>query len=366
MADLAQLFSQSYAEARGKFAAAAAAAGLARQSREHPLRGRDGEQLAIDVVIDGSTAAENMLLVSSGCHGIEGYCGSAIQTMLLGDAALRRECSDHGVAIVYLHALNPYGFSWWRRTTHENIDLNRNFHDFNRPLPANPGYDELAAWLVPDQWPPSREVRAALASFIEQRGIAALQAAISSGQYKHPQGLFYGGTTPCWSNLQLREVLREQLAGCRRIGWIDVHTGLGPSGVGERISAARDDPATLARARRWWGAEVTSIVEGNSSSARLEGLMWQVIEQECPAAQYTGIALEFGTVPLMEVFEALRADQWLENHPQAPLQMASDIKQQMRCAFFIDTDEWKQAVLEQAVQVVRQAVTGLSEDAAAA
>ena len=28
-----------------------------------------------------------------------------------------------GAAVLYLHALNPYGFSWWRRTTHEIVVL---------------------------------------------------------------------------------------------------------------------------------------------------------------------------------------------------------------------------------------------------
>ena len=58
------------------------------------------------------------------------------------------------VAVLYIHALNPYGFSWWRRTTHENVDLNRNFRDFGAPLPRNEAYDEIADLLVPQAWPP--------------------------------------------------------------------------------------------------------------------------------------------------------------------------------------------------------------------
>ena len=34
------------------------------------------------------------------------------------------------LAVLYIHALNPHGFSFWRRVTQEGVDLNRNFHDF--------------------------------------------------------------------------------------------------------------------------------------------------------------------------------------------------------------------------------------------
>ena len=74
------VFSQSYAEARQQFLEAAAAAGLAVQSHVHPLTGRDGEALALDVVRDGPVDASRVLILSSGCHGVEGFCGSAVQT----------------------------------------------------------------------------------------------------------------------------------------------------------------------------------------------------------------------------------------------------------------------------------------------
>ena len=178
-------FSQSYAEARGKFLAAAEAAGLDVQSHMHPMLGRDGEPLAMDVVRDGPLDASKVLVISSACHGVEGYCGSGVQVALLGDAAWRRAAVEAGVAVVYIHALNPYGFSWWRRVTQENVDLNRNFHDFSQPLPVNKGYEELAAVLVPPTWPPSDEATAIVQRFITERGLPAFQAAISGGQHSH-------------------------------------------------------------------------------------------------------------------------------------------------------------------------------------
>jgi hypothetical protein len=361
--DIDACFAQTYAQARSKFLGAAESARLDVHSHPHPMLGRDGELLALDVARDGPPDAKRLLLISSGCHGVEGFCGSGIQVALLNDTAWRQQAHDAGVAVLYLHALNPHGFSWWRRTTHENVDLNRNFQDFHQPLPANPGYDELAHLLVPPTWPPRWRDHAGLLAFLLRRGARALQTAVSSGQYEHAQGLFYGGRSPTWSHLALRQVLREHGAHAERLAWIDLHTGLGPSGVGERIYAGRDDATAVARARAWWGPNITSIYDNSSSSARLTGMMWSAVYDECPQAEYTGIALEYGTVPLSRALRALRADQWLENHPEHLATRGAAIKRQVRDAFYTDTTAWKRRVVAQAVQAAHQAVDGLKRPA---
>jgi uncharacterized protein DUF2817 len=358
------VFSPSYAQARAKFLQAAKSAGLEVEAKPHPLKGADGEELAMDVARDGHPNADSLLIVTSACHGVEGFCGSGVQVSALQDSAWRQHARERGVAVLYVHALNPYGFSHIRRATHENVDLNRNFQDFSKPLPVNEAYREIQSVLLPEEWPPSPENTAAIAQYVATRGAAAYQAALSRGQHDFPGGIFFGGTEPTWSNLALREVLRSHGRRAARIGWIDVHTGLGPSGVAERIYAGRDDPPAVARARQWWGGKgatpVTSIYDGSSSSAFLTGLMCNAVYEECPQAQYTGIAMEYGTLPMMDTLQALRAEGWLHLHPQAPRALAVQIKRQMKDTFFVDTDEWKQQVLRQAREVLFQAADGLA------
>jgi hypothetical protein len=360
--DAERFFAQTYAEARTGFLDAAAAAGLHVHSHVHPLRGRDGETLALDVARSGPADAPRLLLVSSACHGVEGFCGNGVQRALLADPAFHAEAAAAGTAVLYLHALNPWGFSWWRRTTQENVDLNRNWQDFSRPdaLPANMAYDEIAHLLVPASWPPPEHAAAALQAWVAAHGQQAFQAAVSGGQYTHPQGLFYGGRNPTWSHQTLRQVLREHATRCRSLGWIDLHTGLGPSGHGERIFAGSRDPEGLALARAWWGPEVTSVDDGSSSSAPLTGLMWTVAAQEAPQARRAGIALEYGTLPVMEVLTALRADQWLENHPEAPQPLRQAIKHQLRDAFYTDTPDWKARIVAQGLDAAREGLRGLA------
>jgi hypothetical protein len=364
--DLNTAFSKRYAEARVRFLEAVASAGMALRSHAHPLKGRDGEDLAMDVALDGPSDAACLLIVSSACHGVEGFCGSGVQVYAARDAEWRAKCRAAGVAVLYVHGLNPYGFSFLRRTTHENVDLNRNFQDFSQPLSHNTAYAELHPLLLPAEWPPTLENRAAIAAYMTEHGVARFQSAVSQGQYAFADGMFFGGTAPTWSNHTLREVLQTYGRSARRIAWIDVHTGLGPSGVGERIFACRDEPQALARARAWWGSggatPITSFYDGTSNSARLTGLMWGAIHDECPQAEYTGIAMEYGTLPILEMIEALRAVHWLQLNPQAPPAQRDAIDRQTQDAFYVDTDVWRAQVIVQARQALFQAVDGLTGD----
>jgi hypothetical protein len=192
MMNIVDAFSASYAQARVKFLEAAAIATLPIRSHPHPLAGRDGEALAMDVVLAGSPDADKLLIVTSACHGVEGYCGSGVQVFALHDAEWREKARAAGVAVLYVHALNPFGFSHVRRVTHENVDLNRNFQDFSKPLPVNEAYRALQPLLLPEHWPPDAENAATVAHFIETHGMAAFQAAITRGQHEFPDGLFFG------------------------------------------------------------------------------------------------------------------------------------------------------------------------------
>jgi len=354
-------FAATYDEARDSFHAAARARGLAVTRHVHPnARGAAGEELSIDVAVLGPDDAERVLVLTSGTHGAEGFCGSGCQVGFLRDDAFLASASAVPVRVVFVHALNPYGFSHLRRTNEDNVDLNRNFRDFANPPPSNRAYAEVHGFMVPATWPPSADDEARLAAYVQARGERTLQQAVSSGQCEFPDGLFYGGVRPAWSNGVLRGVLREHARGAAALGWIDFHTGLGPRGHGEKILAARADPADVARAKAWWGADVTSFHDGSSTSAALTGVNYNAAYDECPQAAYAGIALEYGTQPFAEVLGALRADQWLENHPEAPAAQRTAIKRALRDAFYTDADDWKATVYAQALAGARAAFAGLS------
>jgi hypothetical protein len=342
-------FCGSYARARERFLEAAAARGARLEHHVHPLRGIDGEALAADVAVLGPDDAEEVLLLHSGTHGVEGYCGSGIQHALLSQRQPLAQALDEGLRVVLLHAINPWGFSWSRRVTEDNVDLNRNFRDFREAGGPDPDYDEVHPLLLPAQWPWSDENRDAIAAFVRERGPAHWQYAITHGQRSRPDGLFYAGNAPTWSNRTMREVLRTHVSGAARLFWIDVHTGLGPSGVGEMIYGGRDVEADLERTRACWGEAVTSVFEGSSTSARVGGSIGNAAYDECPGTAFAGIGLEFGTWPIEQMLEALRFEQWVQRYAAADPQQVGEARRVMRETFFVDTDDWRDAVVVQGI-----------------
>jgi len=166
-----EYFSKTYAEARRKFLDAARAGGAVLESHVHPsARGAEGEELAVDVARFGDRDAENLFVVISGTHGNEGFCGSACQTGMIGEGVVAAR--PQTVAVLLIHAVNPYGFSHIRRVTEDNVDLNRNFQDFSRPLPENARYAEIHDALVPADWdgPARAPAEEALAAWRDANG----------------------------------------------------------------------------------------------------------------------------------------------------------------------------------------------------
>lgn len=344
-----------YSEARARFLDAAVAAGARLHAHPHPLTGPGGEVLATDVAVLGRPDAPARLMVVSGTHGVEGFAGSLCQRVLLD----RGMSLPDDLALVVVHAINPYGFAWVRRVNEDNVDLNRNCIDFGAGLPANPGYDELADAIVPDRWdePTQQATAERLLAFGSEHGFAALQAAISMGQYAHPTGVFYGGTQPVWSQRTLGAITRDHLLGAARVAILDLHTGLGPFGVGELI-ASHPDAAGKARLADWYN-EYTVPAEGTSVSADVTGDVLDAIEAWLPNTDVTGVAIEWGTVDIIAVSTALRADAWLHAHADPRGPEAEPIRAQLRAAFAPDDPEWAALVWDRFEGVHASAAAGV-------
>ncbi len=338
-----------YRHARSAFLGAAAALGADLWAYRHEeAAGPRDEELVTDVAVLGRAAAPKRLVIVSGTHGVEGIGGSHAQVAMMTSGLLDRRPSD--VAVVLVHALNPFGFAHLRRVDEGNVDVNRNFVDHAAPHPQNAAYDELHELLVPADWngPAHAAADARIGALVQERGRRAVQTAITSGQYHRSDGLFYGGTAPTWSNRTWRTILDRHVAGCEHGALVDLHTGLGPYGYGEPIYRGRPDERSLSRARDWYGDELKLTGDGSSVSTEIGGNVGIAFAQALGPADITAITLEFGTRNDLEVLTALRGDQWLASRGGADPAAAAGIKRAIRDAFYCDDDAWRASLRERA------------------
>ena len=351
-------FPPDYKTARANFLAACQAADLGTTARVHPgAKTRDGKSLFLDTTTIGPRDAKRALLTISATHGVEGYFGSGAQTGLLREGKL---VAPEGAKIVLLHALNPYGFAWDRRVNEDNADINRNFVDHRNP-PVNDAYAALVDWIAPKDMSRDsvKSANAKLKAYADEHGAFALQEAISKGQYAFADGMYFGGRKEAWSAAMLRDVFREELRDVKKLVVIDFHTGLGAHGHGEMISEDMPGSPGYVRAKNIWGGRVCSSEAGESVSAPLNGTIDKAVPGLLPRAEITFAALEAGTSPARDVFNALRRDNWLHcvaGHGHAD---AEAIRREIRAAFYPDTADWKLMVWKAAEEVVQQALKAL-------
>ncbi len=359
--DLEHYFSANYPQARGKFLQLCQDRGFAIQSYQNErAQAPDGSNLYMDLATLGRKDARRLLVLFSGTHGVEGYCGSGIQAALVGESVFA-DC-DPDLRVALVHAVNPYGFAHDRRVNEDNIDLNRNFLDFANEVPTDNGYGDIHAYLVPQAWEGELRTQAdaALKQYAKDNGPAALQHAASGGQYTHNDGVFYGGAAPSWSAQTVLALVKELAAGASRACFIDFHTGLGPYGYGEMIAAGTS--AQVARTFEFYaGYEVTDPDAGTSASAPIQGTMAHGVERVLPAVKTQFLALEYGTVSLQEVMTAVRADNWLYQAGTVDSVLGKKIKRQIRDAFYCDETKWKDMVYERALDVVQATMRNLEQ-----
>src|SRR5204863_362807 len=66
------------------------------------------------------------------------------------------------------------------------------------------------------------------------------------------------------------------------------------------------------------------------------------------------------TYPLEHTLQALRAEAWLRNHPDVPATQHESIKRAFRDSFYLDADDWKETVCEQAKAACLKALAALA------
>jgi hypothetical protein len=356
----ASSFSSDYVAARARFRAAALAAGWDTLAVPIPAVGPNGEQLTVDVARLGPERAERLVVVSSGLHGVEGFFGSAVQAALL-EERLPGWAPPPGLAVVLIHALNPYGFAAVRRVNENNVDLNRNFLlDGERYDGAPPGYGGLDPLLNPKTPPGGFEAFLLRASFnIARHGLPALKDAVAGGQYTFPQGLFFGGSGPQATVNVLRDHLPGWIGpGAHRVLHLDLHTGLGASGTYKLLVDHPAGSPGAERLRAAFGETVQPWAKGGVSYTIRGGLgTW--CKARLPRVEYDVLVAEFGTFGILRVIAALRAENRAHHWGRPDDRTTLAAKAELLEVFAPRDATWRRAVVTEGVALFDRAIAAL-------
>ena len=195
----------------------------------------ESDDLFIDnVYLPATETCTNLILLTTGVHGMEGYIGSVMLDVFFEEMYPTLDTSNTGVLIVA--NVNPYGMKYMRRYNENNVDLNRNFiEDWdNFDLSSNKEYPKVVDFLQPEGkmgnafWH-EVEFYVSLAKEAIFTGADTISDALLTGQYEYADGVYYGGNGDEKSTTYLKGVFNDCLESeYDNIIHVDIHSGYGP------------------------------------------------------------------------------------------------------------------------------------------
>lgn len=396
-------FRNNYIAARELFLQSAAAAGA--ELLFLPVVDGLGTDVA---VIRGSDLGRKFLVHLSGIHGVEGYAGSAIQSATLQylGQQLKRNRDVQGIkddaaivnqdypTMIFVHAVNPYGFMNNRRVNENNVDINRNFLteqqfiDVKKRDPNYAGYIDFDGLINPKvQISKSVNVNDAVNIFrtllaLGRHGLLALKKALVSGNYHKQEGVGFGGFEMSQSVKNLVELVQGDSLGvpdAEQIVLVDVHTGLGPEGVDTIFT---NPPSALKHFETEYDygsaasdtgkkGTVTGGIHSGLPSRRMKesdamsgyeltighttvGFCESFLAQKLSKNRVTCMLQEIGTVSAVTVGRTMIAENYAYSHG-SEAEKALYTERYKQC-FYVNTQKWKRNVVRRGLKVVLQSL----------
>ncbi len=234
-------------------------------------------------------------LLISATHGGEGPAGAEVQLQLLESQGQELLNSSSGFLMIF--ALNPFGFHYLRRTSIENIDLNRNTGDGLAPAPLGPVHE----WVRP-LWRShsfGQQIRGLAQSFCVGvfKGFYSVARTFAVGQSLEPEGLFYSGTQKAVEIQSLFVHIGPLLENKTSLSVIDVHTGLGELYGEMLIHCSGDSEKSKTLFKR-----PIEIPGEKPKSYRGAGLLADRFALEFPKADLHFVVQEFGVKSTARTF----------------------------------------------------------------
>ena len=246
----------------------------------------------------------NLIVLTTGVHGMEGYIGATMLDVFFEEIYPNLNRENTGVLVVA--NVNPYGMKHYRRYNENNVDLNRNFildwESFD--LASNKEYPKVDKFLGP-----TGKIGNALwheAGFYLSLGKTAItdgagtiSDALLTGQYEYPQGVYYGGNGDEASTVYLKDVFDRCLdSGYENVVHIDIHSGYGPR-YNMVIFNSVYETMTEAESQKVFGYD--HIIAHDSedfyaTTGDTTDFFYRLAEQKQTATELFSTCFEFGTI----------------------------------------------------------------------
>lgn len=355
---VSDFFSSDYWAARSRFLAQAER--VSAQFLCYPIYQSNGEAVFIDVAIVGEEGAPS-LVVSSGVHGVEGFLGSAVQLALLN--RIENEGVPNGLRYVFIHAVNPFGFSRLRRTNEDNIDINRNFLlDKNAFQGAPEMYGQLGDFLNPKSPPSMFEPFRLKALYqIWRYGYLSIKQAIAGGQYEFSRGLFFGGSAPSQSYRVVETHCSEWIGKSMMCVHLDLHTGLGAFSDYRLLMSHSPGNSGFEWFVKYFDEEkVEPLTEKASTAYKISGMFGDWMQARFKDRCYRFVGAEFGTYDSVKVLRVLRAENRAHFYAEPKDRCYQRAKDDLLECFAPKDLSWRETTVEQSLKLIDQAEVALS------
>jgi len=317
-----------YFEAREKFESAADAAGL------RTMRMRVAAENQADLFIDFAFQKrdpDRLLVQLSGVHGIEGYCGSAIQRQVLS------AIPEGGPSLLFVHAVNPYGMANYRRANGSNVDLNRSFN--LKPV-KNDDYHFFDSYLNPNSRFQFYTGKLAAAFARLRIGELRTRQAVASGQMDFPHGIFFTGKEIQREVQHLQQILLSHFPAVKNVLCLDIHTGLG-DWKGEMLFVDHDRETDSPEFFEKIFGRKMNVPDPEKGSYSIHGRLSDAIRAALPEAKLRYCLQEFGTLKASAVLNALREENYEWRLRPAGTLPSPAVKQAMLDSFLPDSEDWR-------------------------
>ncbi|MBC7876170.1 MAG: DUF2817 domain-containing protein [Anaerolineales bacterium] len=334
------------------------------QLETHPLK--NFPDLSIDWLWAHPQKKENLIIISTAEHGIEGYVGYAMLEIFIEEFAPKLNPENTGLLLI--HGMNPWGMKHRRKVNENSVDLNRNFvFDGNFDPAINPEFHQVKNLINPQNRIESfasenfsfwwRVLKALL-----KPGIATVTTAALLGQHHTSNGFYYGGTRHEESTSVAMELYRRALEEYQSVSQIDMHTGYGPRYQMSIIMSPLDPMTSEETSKKFNYPLVLKInaEEFYAISGDMAEYYYKLRNKDFPEKHLFACGFEFGTFgdSLLSRIRSLRAmvfENQLHWHGAKNEDDAKRIRNEFEELYFPSETKWR----EKAIQDGRQAFDGV-------